>query len=189
MWIYEKKTQIPVKVSGKDVRMAKSVLEQYGGADGELSASLRYLTQRYAMPINIGKAVLTDIGTEELAHLEIVATLFSKLIEGATKQELKDAGFDAYYIDHGFNPFYVNAAGNPHTVTYIQTKGDPVVDMYEDMAAEQKARLVYEHLLKMTDDPHVKDVLRYLREREIVHFQRFGETLRIINECMGKSAT
>ncbi len=185
MWIYEKKTQIPVKVSYKDVRMAKNVLEQYGGADGELSASLRYLTQRYAMPVNLGKAVLTDIGTEELAHLEVVATLFSKLIEGATKDELVAAGFGSYYIEHGFNPFYVNANGVPHTVTYIQTKGDPIVDMYEDMAAEQKARITYENLIKMTDDPAVKDVLKFLREREVVHFQRFGETLRVVEDYMG----
>lgn len=184
MWLYEKKTQYPVKVSYKDVRMAKNVLEQYGGSDGELGASLRYLTQRYAMPINQGKAVLTDIGTEELAHLELVATLFGKLIQGASKEELKEAGFGAYYIEHGFNPFYVNGNGVPHTVASIQTKGDPVVDMYEDMAAEQKARITYERLIKMTDDPCVKDVLRYLREREVVHFQRFGETLRVVEEYM-----
>lgn len=187
MWIYEKKTQIPVAVSGKNARLAKIILEQYGGADGELSASLRYLTQRYAMPLNIGKAVLTDIGTEELAHMEIVATLVSKLTEGVTVEEMKAAGFDANYVNNGLSPFYVNANGVPHTVAYLNTKGDPIADLYEDLAAEQKARATYEHLLDVTDDPEVKKVLRYLREREIVHFQRFGETLRIINECMGKS--
>ncbi|MPW27129.1 manganese catalase family protein [Alkalibaculum sp. M08DMB] len=186
MWIYEKKTQIPVKVSNKDVRMAKIVLEQYGGADGEAAAGMRYLTQRFAMPVNLGKAVLTDIGTEELAHMEVVATLFSKLIEGATKTELEEAGFDGYYVQHGFNPFYVNSDGVPFTASYFQTKGDPVVDMYEDMAAEQKARITYENLLKFTDDPCVKDVLRFLREREVVHFQRFGETLRVVEEFMGE---
>lgn len=185
MWIYEKKTQIPVKVSQKDVRMAKLVLEQYGGADGEAGAGMRYLTQRYAMPVNVGKAILTDVGTEELAHLEIVGTLFGKLIEGATKEELKAAGFAGYYVEHGFNPFYVNSNGVPFSASTFQTKGDPVVDMYEDMAAEQKARITYEHLLQMTDDPQVKDVLKYLREREVVHFQRFGETLRIVEEYMG----
>ena len=185
MWIYEKKTQMPVKVSNKDVRMAKLVLEQYGGADGEAGAGLRYLTQRYAMPINMGKAVLTDIGTEELAHMEMVATLFSKLLEGATKEELEAAGFSGYYVQHGFNPFYVNSDGVPFTASSFQTKGNPVADMYEDMAAEQKARITYENLMKFTDDPSVKDVLRYLREREVVHFQRFGETLRVVEEYMG----
>lgn len=180
MWIYEKKLQHPVRVSGKDVRMAKNVLTQYGGSDGEVGAALRYLNQRYTMPLNEAKGLLTDIGTEELAHMEMVATLFKKLIAGATRDELIAAGFDGYYVEHDCNPFYVDATGNPWTASGIQAKGDPIADLYEDMAAEQKARVTYENLIKMSDDPLVKDTLRYLRAREVVHFQRFGETLRLV---------
>lgn len=182
MWVYEKKLEYPVRVSNPDPRMAKNIITQYGGPDGESSASLRYLTQRFAMPINEGKATLTDIGTEELAHMEIVGTLFHKLIQGATKEQLKEAGLDGFYVDHGCNPFYIDTSGNPWTAAYVQTKGDIIVDLYEDMAAEQKARITYEHLIQLTDDPWVKDVLKFLREREVVHFQRFGETLRIAQE-------
>lgn len=132
--------------------------------------------------MNIPKATLTDIGTEELAHMEIVGTLFWKLIEGATKEQIMNAGLDPHYVDHGCNPFYIDGNGVPWTAAYIQTKGDIIVDLYEDMAAEQKARAVYEHLIQLSDDPCVKDVLKFLREREIVHFQRFGETLRIAQE-------
>ncbi len=186
MWIYKKMLQYPVKVGYKDVRMAKNVLTQYGGADGELGASLRYLTQRYCMPSKEGTAMLTDIGSEELGHLEMVGTIFSKLIEGATKQELIDNGFDGYYIEHGCNPFYIDTAGNTFNTVSIGSKGDPIADMYEDMAAEQKARVTYENLIKMTDDPQLKDTLRYLREREVVHFQRFGEILRLLEESKAR---
>ena len=180
MWIYEKKLQYPANVSCPDPRMAKIVIEQYGGADGELAASLRYLTQRYSMPIKEAVGLLTDIGTEELAHLEIVATLVYKLTKGATPEQLKAAGLADYYVDHDSAIFYINAAGNPWTATYIQSKGDPIADLHEDMAAEQKARATYEHLLNLTDDPCVKDTLRFLREREVVHYQRFGEALRLV---------
>ncbi|NLW24076.1 MAG: manganese catalase family protein [Clostridia bacterium] len=182
MWIYEKKIQYPVKIKNKDVRMAKWIIEQYGGADGELAAALRYLTQRYTMPTGKSKALLTDIGTEELAHLEIIAAMVYQLMKDATIEEIKEAGLAEYYADHDKALFYVNAAGNPFTVTYIQAKGDPITDLYEDMAAEQKARSTYEWLINLTDDPCVKDPLRFLREREVVHFQRFGEALMDVYE-------
>ena len=182
MWEYEKKLQYPVRVSGPDPAMAKTIITQYGGPDGELAASLRYLTQRFSMPINEAKGTLTDIGTEELAHMEIVGSLFWQLIQGATTEQMKKAGLDPHYVDHGCNPFYVDGTGNPWTAAYIQTKGDIIADLYEDMAAEQKARLTYEHLIQLADDPGVRDVLKFLREREVVHFQRFGETLRIAQE-------
>lgn len=182
MFIYEKKLQYPVRVSGKDVRMAQAVLNQYGGSDGEMSASMNYLTQRFSMPLNETKGLLTDIGTEELGHMEMVATLFKKLIEGATKDELVAAGLGGYYSNHETCPFLLDASGVPWTSTYTQAKGDPVADLYNDMAAEQKARATYEGLIVLTDDPLVKDTLRWLREREIVHFQRFGEGLRLVEE-------
>lgn len=186
MWIYKKMLQHPVKVSNKDLKMAKNVLTQYGGPDGELGASLRYLTQRFNMPIKEGTAILTDVGSEELGHLEMIGTIFSKLTQGATKDELIESGLGGYNIEHGCNPFYVNVDGVPWTASYIGSKGDPVVDMYENMAAEQKAKITYENLIKMTDDPQLKDTLRFLREREIVHFQRFGEVLRILEENKAK---
>lgn len=182
MWIYKKMLQHPVTVSGRDLRMAKNVLTQYGGPDGELGASLRYLTQRFYMPLKEGTAILTDIGSEELGHLEMIGTIFSELVKGATKDELIESGLGGYNIEHGCNPFYVNVDGVPWSANYIGSKGDPEVDMYEDMAAEQKARITYENLIKMTDDPLLKDTLRFLREREVVHFQRFGEVLRLVQE-------
>ena len=182
MWIYNKMLQYPVKTSGKDLRMAKNVITQYGGPDGELGASLRYQTQRYAMPVKEGKAILTDVATEELGHLEMVGAIFEQLICGATKDELIQAGLDGYNIEHGCNPFYIDTAGQTFNTVSFASKGDPVVDMYENLAAEQKARITYENLIKMTDDPLLKDTLRFLREREVVHFQRFGETLRLVQE-------
>ncbi|KAF5045560.1 manganese catalase family protein [Sedimentibacter saalensis] len=182
MFVYDKKLQYPVRVSNKDVRMAKAVLNQYGGADGEMSASMNYLTQRFSMPLNETKAVLTDIGTEELGHMEMVATLFKKLIHGATKDELIAAGMGGYFANHETCPFLVDAAEVPWEAKYTQAKGDPIADLYNDMAAEQKARATYENLILLTDDPLVKDTLRWLREREIVHFQRFGEGLRLVEE-------
>ena len=177
MWVYKKMLQHPVEVSGKDLKMAKNVLTQYGGPDGELGASLRYLTQRFNMPLKEGTAILTDIGSEELGHLEMIGTIFSKLVEGATKNELIESGLAGYNIEHGCNPSYLNV-----DAAYIGSKGDAEVDMYEDMDAEQKARITYENLIKMTDDPLLKNTLRFLREREVVHFQRFGEVLRLVQE-------
>lgn len=182
MWIYTKMTQRPVEVSGKDVRMAKLVLDAYGGKDGELGASTRYLTQRYCMPIKEGKAILTDVGTEELGHMEMVGAIFEQLTRGATKQEMTDAGFDAYFTSNGCNPFYVDPSGVAFSEYAIGSNGNPVADLTEDMAAEQKARITYENLLKFTDDPLLRGTLKFLREREVVHFQRFGEALRLVNE-------
>ncbi|MGB9662824.1 MAG: manganese catalase family protein [Moorellaceae bacterium] len=159
---------------------------KYGGPDGELGASLRYLTQRYTMPIPQAKAVLTDIGTEELAHMEIIAALVYNLIKDAPLEEIKRAGLDGYYADHDRALYFVNPEGVPWTAAYIQSKGDPVTDLYENMAAEQKARSTYELLINLSDDPDVTDVLRFLREREIVHFQRFGETLNLVYEYLEK---
>ncbi|MDK2817558.1 MAG: spore coat protein [Moorella sp. (in: firmicutes)] len=184
MWIYEKKLEYPVRVGGPNPHLAKVIITQYGGPDGELAASLRYLTQRYTMPIPQAKAVLTDIGTEELAHMEIVATLVYNLIKDAPLEEIKRAGLDGYYADHDRALYFVNASGAPWTATYIQSKGDPVTDLYENMAAEQKARSTYEYLIQLSDDPDVSDTLKFLREREVVHFQRFGETLNLVHEYL-----
>ncbi|MEW8959783.1 manganese catalase family protein [Neomoorella humiferrea] len=184
MWIYEKKLEYPVRVSRPNPRLAKVIITQYGGPDGELAASLRYLTQRYTMPIPQAKAVLTDIGTEELAHMEIVAALVYNLIKDAPLEEIKRAGLDGYYADHDRALYFVNAEGAPWTAAYIQSKGDPVTDLYENMAAEQKARSTYEYLIQLSDDPDVSDTLKFLREREVVHFQRFGETLNLVHEYL-----
>lgn len=186
MFMYEKKLHYPVRVTNRDVRMARNVLNQYGGPDGEFSASMNYLTQRYSMPLNELKGLLTDIGTEELGHMEMVAALFKKLIEGASREELIAAGFDGYFANHDYCPFYTDSSGVPWTATYTQAKGDAVADLYNDMAAEQKARATYDNLIILTDDPLVKDTLRYLREREIIHFQRFGEGLRLVQETQNE---
>ncbi|MDI3538599.1 MAG: spore coat protein [Bacillota bacterium] len=185
MWIYEKKLEYPVRVSGPNPRLAKAIITQYGGPDGELAASLRYLTQRYSMPLSQAKAVLTDIGTEELAHMEIVATLVYNLIRDASIQEIRAAGMDNYYADHDKALYFVNASGAPWTAAYIQSKGDPITDLHEDMAAEQKARSTYEYLIQLSDDPLVTETLAFLREREVVHYQRFGEMLQLVYEWQG----
>ncbi|MDI6870401.1 MAG: manganese catalase family protein [Bacillota bacterium] len=182
MWLYEKKLEYPVRVCGPNPRLAKNIITQYGGPDGELAASLRYLTQRYTMPIPQAKGVLTDIGTEELAHMEIVAALVYNLLKDASIEEIKAAGLDGYYADHDKALYFVNAEGVPWTASYIQSKGDPVTDLHEDMAAEEKARSTYEWLINLSDDPDATDVLKFLREREVVHFQRFGETLMLVQE-------
>ena len=184
MWMYEKRLEYPVRVNGPDARLAKNIITQYGGPDGELAASLRYLTQRYTMPLPQAKAVLTDIGTEELAHMEIVATLVYNLLKDAPLDDIKKVGLDGYYADHGRAVYFVNAAGMPWTASYIQSKGDPVTDLHENMAAEQKARSTYEYLINLSDDPGVTDALKFLREREVVHFQRFGETLDLVQHFL-----
>lgn len=187
MWIYERKLQIPVRVSEKNIPLAKYLITQYGGPDGELSAALRYLNQRYTMPEKRAKALLTDIGTEELGHLEVIATLVYKLLKDATPEEMKKAGLGSHFADHEKALFYVDASGNPWTATYIQAKGDPIADLAEDIAAEEKARATYEALMKLTDDADVKDVLRYLRQREVVHALRFQEALTYVKEHMSKT--
>jgi spore coat protein JC len=186
MWIYEKKLQYPVRVNGKDVKMAKYLITQYGGPDGELSAALRYLNQRYTMPTGKTKGLLTDIGTEELAHLEIIATMVYRLVKDASVDELKAVDLGGHYAQHDRALFYTDANGVPWTATYIQATGDPVTDLHEDMAAEQKARTTYEHLIHLTDDAGIKDTLRFLRQREVVHFQRFGEALVDVQEHLSK---
>lgn len=182
MWHYEKKLQYPAKVGKADLKMAKYLVTQYGGPDGELGAALRYLNQRYTMPTNRTKGLLTDIGTEELAHLEIIATLVYKLTKNATPDEMRRVDLGGHYADHDKALFYENGNGVPWTATYIQAKGDPVADLHEDMAAEQKARATYQWLIDLTDDCDLKDTLNFLRVREIVHFQRFGEALNQVQE-------
>lgn len=182
MWIYEKKLQYPVNIKCKDIQAAKFIITQFGGPDGELSASIRYLSQRYTMPTGKAKALLTDIGTEELAHVEVISTIVYQLLKDATPDELKKAGLGAHYAQHNHALYPSDANGIPWTAAYIQSTGDPITDLHEDMAAEQKARTTYEHLLNLTDDPDVKDVLRFLREREVVHYQRFGEALMDVYE-------
>ncbi|MDI6601036.1 manganese catalase family protein [Calorimonas adulescens] len=182
MWVYEKKLEYPADVERINPRLAKEIIAQYGGPDGELGASLRYLTQRFTMPSNYGKALLTDIGTEELAHLEIIAALVYKLTDGASMEELKKYGFDDFYAIRDKAIFYTDPTGNPWTAAYIQAHGDPVADLHEDLAAEQKARATYEHLMDLTDDKKVWNTLAFLREREVIHFQRFGEALDKIQD-------
>jgi spore coat protein JC len=184
MWIYEKKLQYPVKVSGCDLRMAKLLITQYGGPDGELSAALRYLNQRYTMPTGVAKGLFTDIGTEEFAHLEIIATMVYKLTKDASIAELRAAGLDTNYAQRGPDLFYNDANGVPWTAAFIGAVGDPIANIHENMAAEQKARAVYENLINLTDDAGIKDTLRFLREREVVHFQRFGESLMSVREYL-----
>ena len=186
MWIYEKKLQFPVKITQPDARLAKIMIEQYGGADGELAASLRYLSQKFTMVTPEAKATLNDIATEELAHLEMMGTIVHQLTQGLTKEQILAAGLDPYYVNHGLGVYPSSAAGVPFTAAYLQSKGDPITDLYEDMAAEQKARSTYEYLIDMTDNPEVLAPLRFLREREIVHFQRFGEALEIARDYLNQ---
>ncbi len=177
MWIYEKKLEFPINIKKPDAKLAKIIIEQYGGGDGELGAALRYLSQKFAAVTPGAKATLNDIGTEELAHLEMIGTMAYQLTRGLTDKQIEEAGFDPYYVAHGVGVFPCAANGTPFTAAYIQSKGDPITDLYEDMAAEQKARSTYEYLMDLTDDPDVLKPLAFLREREIVHFQRFGEAL------------
>ena len=175
MWKYVKTLEYPVNIKKKDLRMAKYLVTQYGGANGELAAAWRYLNQRYTMPDDKGKALLTDIGTEELAHVEIISTMIYQLMKDASLDEIREAGLDSHYAEHGKGLYPTDANGVPFTVTYFATTGDPVADISEDMAAEQKARAVYENLINLTTDQDVIDVLLFLRQREIIHFNRFRE--------------
>lgn len=177
MWEYEKKLQYPVKIKNPDARAAKVILSQFGGPDGELSASLRYLSQRFSMPYSDCRGLLTDIGTEELAHLEMIGAIVQQLTRNLSTEELKKSGFDAYYVDHADGVYPAAASGFPWTAAYIGVKGDVLADLAEDMAAEQKARATYDNILRLVDDPDIKEPIRFLRQREIVHYQRFGEAL------------
>lgn len=180
MWTYEKKLQFPVNITNPDPAFAKIVISQIGGPDGELSASMRYLNQRYSMPFNRVRAMLTDIGTEELAHLEMVSAIVYQLTRNLSMEEIKANGFDVYYVDHTTGIWPQAASGAAFTANYFQSKGDPIADLVEDLAAEQKARVTYDNLLRAASDPDVIKPLTFLREREIVHFQRFGEALAYV---------
>ena len=187
MWTYDRHLQYPINIKHRDPHLAKVIISQYGGPDGELGASLRYLSQKFGMPDKKSKAVLNDIGTEELAHLEMVGTIIHQLTDGASAKELDEAGLADYYTDHGWGVYPQSAAGNPWTAAYIAVKGDPVADLTEDLAAEQKARATYEKLINLCqDNKEVVDILKYLRQREIVHFQRFGEALNGVEEKLAQ---
>lgn len=182
MFVYEKKLQYPVHITTTNPRLAALIISQYGGPDGELGASLRYLSQRYSMPYEELKGLLTDVGTEELGHLEMVGAIVHQLTRDLTEQQIKDAGYDAYFVDHTAGIYPTAASGSPWNAAGIGVKGDLIADLTEDLAAEQKARVTYDNILRFADDPDVKDAIRYLRAREIVHFQRFGEGLRLAKD-------
>lgn len=178
MWQYEKKLQYPINIKNPNPKYAQIIISQYGGPDGELGASMRYLTQRYSMPYDDVKAILTDIGTEELAHMEMVSAMVYQLTKNLTLEQIKESGFDKYFVDHTSAVYPIAASALPWRAEYIQAKGDILADLHEDLAAEQKARVTYDNLLRLIDDPDILDPLRFLRQREIVHYQRFGEALR-----------
>ena len=182
MFQYEKKLQYPVKIKNPNPRYAQIIISQYGGPDGELGASLRYLSQRYSMPFAELKGSLTDIGTEELGHLEMIGAIVYQLTRNLTIDEIKKSGFDTYFVDHTTGVYPLAASGMPFTATYLQSKGDVITDLHEDLAAEQKARTTYDNILRLVDDPDVRDPIKFLREREIVHYQRFGEGLQIATD-------
>ena len=179
MWTYEKKLQFPVNIKKCDPEMARLILTALGGPDGEMGASNRYLHQRYAMPYPQIVALLTDIGSEELNHMEIVAAIIRQLTRDLTPQQILDSGFNAFYADHTVG-LYPGSSSTPFTAHYFQSKGDPITDLSENMAAEQKARTMYENLIRMTTDQDVIQPLEFLRQREIVHYQRFGEALEVV---------
>ena len=187
MFIYEKKLQYPIKIANPNPALAKVIISQYGGPNGELGASMRYLSQRFSMPSDAVKGVLTDIGTEELSHLEMVGTLVHQLTRNLTPEEIKKQGFDAYFMDHTVGVFPQSAGGYPWNAISMAVTGDVIADLTEDMAAEQKARAVYDNILRLSDDPDVNNVIRFLREREVVHYQRFGEALNTVQEKLDQS--
>ena len=182
MFVYEKRLQYPIKIKQTNPKLAKIIITQYGGPDGELGASLRYLSQRFSMPVPELKATLTDIGVEELGHLEMIGTIVYQLTKNLTEAQIKEAGFDSYFVDHTAGIYPQAASGTPYSAASMQVKGDPIADLHEDLAAEQKARVTYDNILRFCDDPDVIDPIRFLREREIVHYQRFGENLRILTD-------
>lgn len=184
MWTYDKFLEYPVNIKNPNPKMAKIIITQYGGPDGELGASLRYLSQRFSMIAPQAISTCNDIGTEELAHLEMVGAMVRQLMKGASLEEIEKGGMGGYYVDHGRGVYPVSASGVPFDASYIQSKGDPIVDLTENLAAEQKARATYEYLINMADDPDVLEPLKFLREREIVHYQRFGESLRIVQDYL-----
>ena len=188
MFAYTKALQHPVKIARPNARLAKWITSQLGGPNGELGASMRYLNQRYAMPLREVAAALTDIGTEELSHMEMVSAIVTQLTKGLTPDQLAAQGFADYFVDHTTGIYPASASGVPFSAETFQSVGDPISDISEDMAAEQKARTTYDNILRLADDPDVRDVIRFLREREGVHYQRFGECLRLRQEPMQKSS-
>ena len=181
MWAYEKKLQYPVKIKNPNPLYAKIIVSQLGGPDGELGAAMRYLNQRYTMPYGDIIGILTDVGTEELAHMEMIAAILYQLTKNLTPEEIKRSGFDTYFVDHTTGVYPVSAAGVPFTAAYFAVKGDMFADLHEDLAAEQKARVTYDNILRLVDDPDVRDPIKYLRQREINHFQRFGEAIHTLS--------
>ncbi len=186
MFIYDKKLQYPVKIDRPNPRLASIIISQYGGPDGELAASLRYLSQRFSMPFDELKGLLTDIGTEELGHLEMVGAIVHQLTRNLKDSQLQDSAFAPYFVDHGIGVYPAAAAGFPFSAAAIQVKGDPIADLTEDLAAEQKARVTYDNILRLSDDPDVNNVIKFLREREVVHFQRFGEAIQLLREKLNQ---
>ncbi|MCI8627048.1 MAG: manganese catalase family protein [Lachnospiraceae bacterium] len=182
MWNYEKRLQYPVHITQPNPKIAMVILSQFGGPDGELAASQRYLAQRYSMPYRNVAGILTDIGTEELAHMEMICAIVHQLTRNLTPEEIVASGFDKYYVDHTLALWPQSAGGAPFSATVFQSKGDAITDLTEDMAAEQKARTTYDNILRLIQDPEICDPIRFLREREIVHFQRFGEALRLVQD-------
>ncbi len=186
MFLYNKKMQYPVKIARPNPRLAGIIISQYGGPDGELGASLRYLSQRYSMPFDEQKALLTDIGVEELNHLEMVGAIVHQLTRNLKEKDIEGTPFEQYFVDHTVGVYPTFASGTPWTAATMQVKGDPIADLTEDLAAEQKARVTYDNILRLSDDPDVNDVIKFLREREIVHFQRFGESMQQLRERLNQ---
>ena len=186
MFVYNKKLQYPIKIDRPNPRLASIIISQYGGPDGELGASLRYLSQRYSMPFDELKGLLTDIGTEELSHLEMVGTIVHQLTRNLKDSQIQDSAFAPYFVDHTAGVFPNPASGGVYNTGMMQVKGDPMADLCEDLGAEQKARVTYDNILRLSDDPDVNDVIKFLREREIVHFQRFGEAVQLLREKLNQ---
>lgn len=186
MFIYDKKLQYPIKIDKPNPRLAAIIISQYGGPDGELGASLRYLSQRYSMPFDELKGLLTDIGTEELGHLEMIGAIVHQLTRNLNDSQIKDSAFAPYFVDHSAGVYPTSAAGTPWSAATMEVKGDPMADLVEDLAAEQKARVTYDNILRLSDDPDVNDVIKFLREREVVHFQRFGEAVQLLREKLNQ---
>ena len=186
MFIYNKKLQYPVKIARPNPRLASIIISQYGGPDGELGASLRYLSQRYSMPFDEQKGLLTDIGTEELGHLEMVGAIVHQLTRNLKEKDIEGTPFEQYFVDHTVGVYPTFASGTPWTAATMQVKGDPIADLTEDLAAEQKARVTYDNILRLSDDPDVNDVIKFLRQREVVHFQRFGESMQQLREKLNQ---
>ncbi len=182
MWIYEKKLQFPVKIKNPNPTLANIIISQLGGPDGEIGASMRYLHQRYGCPYSQVTGILTDVGTEELAHMEMVAAILFQLTRNLSEEEIKNSPFANYFVDHTTGVYPVAASGVPFDMKYIGVKGDIITDLNEDLAAEQKARTTYDNILRLVDDPDVKEPIKFLREREIVHYQRFGDALRVVQD-------